>query len=221
MLDPLQERVARRALSMPGAESLALAGGGAMLAHRLVERPTQDVDMFTPEADVTDLADGLVAALSSDGLAVVVEAHTATYVRLTVTELSGRACKVEVARDARIRPSVLLEIGAVLHVEEIAADKMLALFGRAAARDFVDVAALRRRFSAERLLDLAAEKDPGFDRRYFAEALRSVTRLEEDDFTALGLSVSDVTALRDLAIGWADVLYAPPAEDSRGSGSRP
>lgn len=55
---------------------------------------------------------------------------------------------------------------------------MLALFGRAAARDFVDVAALRRKFPAERLLDLAAEKDPGFDRRYFAGALRSVSRLD-------------------------------------------
>jgi hypothetical protein len=49
VLDALQERIARTALAMSGAESLALAGGGAMLAHRLLERPTQDVDMFTPE----------------------------------------------------------------------------------------------------------------------------------------------------------------------------
>ena len=159
MLDPLQERIARVALAMPGAESLALAGGGAMLAHRLVKRPTQDVDMFTPE-DVPALADALLAVLESDGLLVIVEAYTSTDVRLTVTESSG-PCKVELARDARIRPPVRLDVGAVLHQEEIAADKMLALFGRAAARDFVDVAALLRTFPAERLLDLAAEKDPG------------------------------------------------------------
>lgn len=79
-----------------------------------------------------------------------------------MTDPSGRACKVELARDARIRPSVRREVGAVLHLEEIAADKMLALFGRAAARDFVDVAALLRKLPAGRLLDLAAEKDPGF-----------------------------------------------------------
>lgn len=202
----MQERIARIALSMPGAESLALAGGGAMLAHRLVERPTQDVDMFTPEDDVTALADALVAVLHRDGLLVVVESQSTTYIRLTVTESSGRACKVELARDARIRPPVRLDIGAVLHPEEIAADKMLALFGRAAARDFVDVAALQRRFPAERLLDLAAEKDPGFDRRYFAAALRAVTRLEDDDFTTLGLSIADVVALRDQAHSWAAAL---------------
>jgi hypothetical protein len=211
VLDPLQERIARLALSMPGAESLALAGGGAMLAHRLVERPTQDVDMFTPEDDVTALADALVAALQNNGLLVVVEAHSTTYVRLTVTESSGRACKVEMARDARIRPPVRLDVGAVLHLEEIAADKMLALFGRAAARDFVDVAALLRKFPAERLLDLAAEKDPGFDRRYFAAALRSITRLEDDDFTALGLSIADVAALRDQTLAWAGALEAESA----------
>ena len=114
-----------------------------MLAHRLVERPTQDVDMFTPEDDVTALADALVMALHGDGLHLIVDAHSTTYVRLTVTEPSGRACKVELARDARIRPPVRLDIGAVLHLEEIAADKILALFGRAAARDFADVAALR------------------------------------------------------------------------------
>jgi hypothetical protein len=47
----------------------------------------------------------------------------------------------------------------------VAADKTLALFGRAAARDLVDVAALSKQYPLERLCELAAEKDPGFDRR--------------------------------------------------------
>ena len=44
--------------------------------------------------------------------------------------------------DARIREAVQLSFGRVLHPDEVAADKTLALFGRAAARDLVDVAAL-------------------------------------------------------------------------------
>jgi Nucleotidyl transferase AbiEii toxin, Type IV TA system len=206
VLDPLQERVARIALALPGAEGLALAGGGAMLAHELVDRPTQDVDMFTTDEDVAVLADTLVAALQNTGLLVVVEARSTTYIRLTVTEDSGLACKVELARDARIRPPVLLDVGAVLHPEEIAADKVLALFGRAAARDFVDVAALLQRFPAERLLDLAAEKDPGFDRLHFAAALHSVARFEDSDFAAFGLLTADVAVLRDQALAWAGRL---------------
>jgi hypothetical protein len=206
VLDPLQQRIARLALSMSGAGSLALAGGGAMLAHHFVERVTQDVDMFTPDDDVSTLAESLVAALRTDGLLVVVEVATPTYVRLTATDPAGATCKLELARDARIRPPVLLDIGAVLHPEEIAADKMLALFGRAAARDFVDVVALLRRFPPERLLELAAEKDPGFDRVHFVAALRALTRYEDTDFVTLGLSAADVAALRARVAAWADEL---------------
>jgi hypothetical protein len=46
-LDQLQERIARTALSLPEARTLALAGGGAMIAHGFVTRATRDVDLFT------------------------------------------------------------------------------------------------------------------------------------------------------------------------------
>ena len=57
----------------------------------------------------------------------------------------------------------------VLHSDEVAADKMLALYGCAEGREFHDVAALAGRYSTERLLELAATKDRGFDRRRFIE----------------------------------------------------
>lgn len=79
MLDALQERIARIALALPGADGLALASGGAMLADRVVDRQTQDVDMFTPDDDVMALADALGAALGAEGMHVAVE----TYVRRT------------------------------------------------------------------------------------------------------------------------------------------
>jgi hypothetical protein len=72
---------------------------------------------------------------------------------------------VEAAHDARIREAVQLSFGRVLHPDEVAADKTLALFGRAAARDLVDVAALSARYPLEWLCELTAEKDAGFDRR--------------------------------------------------------
>ncbi|MDI3298799.1 MAG: nucleotidyl transferase AbiEii/AbiGii toxin family protein, partial [Bacillota bacterium] len=66
----------------------------------------------------------------------------------------------------------------VRSLPDLAADKTLALFGRAALRDFVDVYMLTRtRYDFERLMDLAARKDPGFDRSLFAKALAQVTKL--------------------------------------------
>ena len=45
-----------------------------MLAHDLVDRPTQDVDLFTPDpADVTRLTDALAAALRTEGAQVRVD----------------------------------------------------------------------------------------------------------------------------------------------------
>jgi len=85
-----------------------------------------------------------------------------------VTVADGRSVVVEVVHDARIREVVQLSFGRVLHPEEVAADKTLALFGRAAARDLVDVAALSERYTLEQLCELAPEKDAGFDRRVLA-----------------------------------------------------
>jgi hypothetical protein len=52
-LDPLHDQVARLALALPTAGDLALAGGGAMVAHNFVVRPTYDVDL---EIDGTHVA---------------------------------------------------------------------------------------------------------------------------------------------------------------------
>jgi hypothetical protein len=43
----LHDRIVRLAAQLPEARTVALAGGGAMLAHDLVDRLTQDVDLFT------------------------------------------------------------------------------------------------------------------------------------------------------------------------------
>ena len=66
-LDPLHEQIAWIAFALPEARQVALAGGGAMLAHDLVDRPTQDVDLFTPDpAEVTRLTDALALALRAE-----------------------------------------------------------------------------------------------------------------------------------------------------------
>jgi hypothetical protein len=103
---------------------------------------------------------------------------------------------VEIAHDARIRESVQLSFGPVLHPDEGAADKTLALFGRAAARDLVDVAALLGRYTLEQLCELAAEKDAGFDRRVFADALAAAAAHSDAAFAELGLASATVAAIR-------------------------
>jgi hypothetical protein len=71
-LDPLQVRIARTALSLPQAHTLALAGGGAMIVHGFTDRRTRDVDLFTEvDADeATQVAAALRTELEREGLRV-------------------------------------------------------------------------------------------------------------------------------------------------------
>ncbi|MGQ0466095.1 MAG: nucleotidyl transferase AbiEii/AbiGii toxin family protein [Sporichthyaceae bacterium] len=125
-LDPLQEQIVRVAQSLPEAQSLALAGGGAMLAHGFVDRLTKDIDLFTDRdvAEALSVARGLRAALAAQGLEVrdgpVPPEH-----RMVVRDpASGRECAVDVFADAgRLHPRVALDVGPVLHPDDLAAAK--------------------------------------------------------------------------------------------------
>lgn len=70
----------------------------------------------------------------------------------------------------------------MLSGEELAVDKLLALFGRAEARDFVDLLAVEPRYGLDRLCRLAAEKDRGFVPAILAEMLGRFGRLRRDEF---------------------------------------
>ena len=70
----------------------------------------------------------------------------------------------------------------MLSGEELAADKVLAVFGRAEARDYVDLMAVERPFGLERLFELALAKDPGFSPAVFVDMLDRFPRLRRDEF---------------------------------------
>ena len=70
----------------------------------------------------------------------------------------------------------------MLSGEELAVDKVLAIFGRAEARDFYDPAAVEPHYGLERLFVLAAEKDRGFSPDVFAEMLLRFERLRREEF---------------------------------------
>jgi hypothetical protein len=154
------------------------------------------------------VAAALRTALTAEGLRVRDAARPPFDHRFVAVDVSdGRECTVEVFADGgRLRARVALGIGPVLHPDDLAADKVLALWGRARPRDFVDVAALLRRFTADRLLELAAAKDAGFEVTTFAQALRSVDRLGNADWAEDGIPADVVGEVRAVIDGWAATL---------------
>lgn len=97
-----------------------------------------------------------------------------------------------------------LAIGPVLHPDDAVANKMCALFGRAEARDFLDVDAvlMSGRYTRARLLELAAISDPGFEPRAFADALGALAQITDADFDCYGFPPADLAALRERFADW-------------------
>lgn len=179
-----------------------------MLAHGLVDRPTYDLDLFgTDPAALAPFAAALTEALTAVGMPVSAGRVAPNYRQLIVT-VGDETVLVELAHDARLWPASTLAVGAVLSIEELAADKTLALFGRAEPRDLVDVAALAASLGSEQLLLLAAAKDAGFDRAVLADAIRFAAAQPDSRFQTLGLSPADLNALRGWAKSWYDELVS-------------
>ncbi len=182
LLSELQRRVAAILSQLPEASDFVLAGGGALIARGDVDRLTRDLDFFTVEPGQVDrLLPVLEAALRAAGFDVAEERVAAGFARLVVSD-GGERTGVDLAADARLLPAEASDLGLLLNVEESAVDKVLAIFGRAEARDFVDLAALEPRFGLDHLCELARAKDLGFLRSVFLEMLGRFDRLPRDEF---------------------------------------
>lgn len=199
-----------------GQFGLALAGGYAINAHGIGDRPSADVDLFMDwhqRADFPQAVDLVLTALSDHGYAVTVVARNETYARLQIDE-RGRAdepLKMELSADWRTHPPVSLAIGPVLHRDDAVANKMCALFGRAEARDFVDIDAVLQsgQYTRPELLDLAAGADAGFDRTLFAAALGALDQITDAAFDGYNKTADQVTAMRRRYADWRQELIMP------------
>ena len=180
VMDDAQRRVLRVAATVLPAFGFELGGGTALAAAYLGHRRSEDLDLFTGEREIGPALEAFRDALRREGLAVEAEPHHVgrTFARLFV---GARPVKVELGCDSplHIRPSTrTLEGMPVRSLEDLAAVKVLALFGRAEARDFVDVYQLvRTHFDWSELFDLARWKDPGFREEWFVRALQQVDRV--------------------------------------------
>lgn len=212
-MDPVHLRLAEIGLRVAGRYGFALAGGYAVQAHGILDRPSEDVDLFTAWERRDDFAvavDAVVDAYRSDGYAVEVTQRFETFARLAVTDPAtpDRPYKVELAANWRARPPVTMDIGPVLHIDDVVTGKMSALFTRAEPRDFLDVdAAIQTgRYTREQVLELAEQADAGFDPRVLADLFAMLQRYPDRRFAAYGADPPYIAAMRERFAQWREVL---------------
>jgi Nucleotidyl transferase AbiEii toxin, Type IV TA system len=182
VLTPLQRQIALIVGNLPAANQFALAGGAALIARGDVDRLTRDLDFFGPSSQEVDrLVPEVERALREAGLSVRRVREGSGFYRLEVDD-GGEATEVDFGADFRLLPIEHGPYGRTLSGRELAINKVLAVFGRAEARDFVDLSVLEPRYGLEDLFRGALDKDPGFDPPVFREMLVRYKRLSRDEF---------------------------------------
>jgi hypothetical protein len=210
----LQREVATIALRVAARYGFALAGGNALMAHGVIDRPTEDVDLFSDqETGVAAAADAVEAALraagftaerqnGADDLGDLFEGLGEGLAEWLVTSPQGQQTMLQMAYFDRVHGPVTMGVGPVLDIEDLAGWKTVALVSRVEPRDYVDIAAALDHYSIDQLIGLARQRDSGLEDRDFTDAGRQLDRLPDGLFARYGLAPADVAALRKRFADW-------------------
>jgi hypothetical protein len=210
----LHRRVAAVALAAAGQHGFALGGGNALLAHGVISRPTQDVDLFTDQEHGVEAAAGAVEAAlrnagfeperqdQAAGLADMFPGMGEGLAEWMVTAPGGEQMVLQLAYFDRGRDPVATDIGPVLDLEDVVGGKVCALASRVEPRDYADVAAALERYTPAQLVQFARRLDPGLTGEDFADAGLRLDQMDDRAFAQIGLSQDDVTRLRGRLAAW-------------------
>ena len=189
--------------TLPASERFLLAGSAALVAQHLSERPTQDLDFFTRQpGDVALARDEFEALMATQGWVSERITDTAIFCRLIIH--GSEDLLVDLALDSPPgHPATASIVGPTFAPEELGGRKLLALFDRAAARDFVDVLALSDHYSKQLLIAEASALDAGFTADLLAGQITTLDRFTDDD---LPVARADIDRLRAFFAAWRSEL---------------
>jgi predicted nucleotidyltransferase component of viral defense system len=186
ILTNLQKKILLRFSELSDKDAFYLTGGTALSAFYLKHRKSRDLDFFTPvEELILPFSQRLETSLIKEDLRVQRLRGFHSFVELSVNS-EDDSTAVHFGLDSPFRfeqPSDFEEIPGVKvdSLIDLATNKLLALFGRAELRDFIDVYFLvKERYTRETLVDKSAQKDPGFDPYWFGVALERIDGFSDD-----------------------------------------
>lgn len=220
--EELQNRVTRLLLDVLDGTGFALAGAGAIRAHGLTERPTEDVDLFSEPRIGEEKFQAAVAAgeqaLQDAGYEVARVREFPTFARLRIHAADELGLDVDFAVNWRADPPVQMSLGPVLSERDAVAGKLSAVYSRGEVRDFLDLDAIRAsgRYTDEELLALGKEHGAGFDRAMFAAQLSRVARIRPSMAGQYGVSAEAFHDVQQRTMRWAVRL-----RDEQAPGRRP
>lgn len=203
-LSGFQQEIARLFFSLQSSQGFVLAGGGALLASGLSIRPTQDLDFFgSPgQVSVSRALDQFLDAIEQQNWDYELLSHANDFARVRV--IGSAELVVDLAIDVAPKfPVAQTLVGPVFSPLELAGRKLLALFDRAEARDFVDVYVLSKKFGNQKIFDAATQIEVSLNKPILARMMNALDRFSDDE---LPIDHSEVGALRKYFANWANEL---------------
>lgn len=164
-----------------------LTGGTALAEFYLKHRRSDDLDFFTSEEElIIPFSHRLEEMLKTERMTVQRQRGLRSFVELLV-KLRQESTVIHLAQDTSFRFEQPKEFPRypklkVDSLVDIASNKLLALFGRATLRDFIDVYVLIKKglFTPEELVEKSKAKDPGFDLYWLAVAFERIKTFKDD-----------------------------------------
>lgn len=187
ILNNIQRDILNLFCHISDSEHFYFTGGTALSFFYLKHRKSNDLDFFTTTEElILTFSYRLEEILRNEGMMIERLRGLYSFVELEA-EKDKEKMIIHLACDSPYRLGEIREFPEypklkVDNLIDISANKLLALFGRANLRDFIDVYFLikKGKFTPNALIENAKKKDPGFDLYWLGIALERINTFHRD-----------------------------------------
>jgi predicted nucleotidyltransferase component of viral defense system len=185
ILTPLQKEFLKQfPRSYLGSNFFFLTGGTALAEFYLHHRRSQDLDFFTLDQNLSfDVVNAEILKLANKmSLKIEHQITSPTFLQYILTR-NHQTLKIDMVKDVPIHFGEVKTVDGLMvdSLENIAVGKLLAIFGRADAKDFIDLYFLLERdkkFEFDPLFEMARKKDLGLHEMYLAQMIYQVEKID-------------------------------------------
>jgi hypothetical protein len=149
----------------------------------------------------------LTAALEAAGYTVEATRQYQEFASLTVDK-GGTRVVMDLGLDWWDDQPAVVDVGPVMSLKDSVASKLLAVYSRGYARDYLDAYSIisSERFTPLQLIELCRRRDPHLDLELFATSMTGHRALPTAAFTTYGLPEEELSRLDTILMGFAKTI---------------
>lgn len=194
----LQDQFLDKFFSTQFGNMFYLTGGTALSRFYLYHRESVDLDLFTNDqsADFASLNLVIGQIARELNLKIISQITTNSYLQFIFEDENDENLKIDLVKDVGTQLGQTEKRGKVVidSLENIAVNKVLAVFGRTDAKDFIDLFFLleKKKFVLKDLIEKAKKKDVGLSEFYLAGAIANFENVSTWPKMLVDLSKDDL-----------------------------